>query len=93
MVLHSGVISAKRPVGSRSLRIPPRFPRSNYAELKLAGLSELLLCQSSGGDSIPHTLPGSSSMSPRIQNFLYSPTGIQFTTRAMTLVLTGRPSN
>jgi hypothetical protein len=50
-------------------------------------------CQSVGGDSIPHTLPGSSKVRPRIQNFSYFPGLIQFTTRATTLRLTGSPSN
>lgn len=52
----------------------------------------LVMPQSSGGDSIPHTLPGLSSINPRNQNFSNSPSGMQFTTRAVTLVLVGRPS-
>ena len=49
--------------------------------------------QSSGGVWKPHTLPGSSSASPSSQTFSYSPIGMQFTTRAVTVVLAGRPSN
>ena len=48
--------------------------------------------QSSGGDWMPHTLPGSSSANPSSQSFSYCPKEIQFTTRAVTSVLTGRPS-
>lgn|SRR5579872_5177396 len=43
------------------------------------------VCQSSGGVSIPHTLPGSSRANPRTQNFANSPGQKQFTTRAVTL--------
>lgn len=49
--------------------------------------------QSSGGFAIPQTLPGSSSASPRSQNFSYSPSEMQFTTPAVTLRFAGRPSN
>jgi hypothetical protein len=39
---------------------------------------------------MPQTLPGSSSANPSSQNFSIA---MQFTTRAVTLVLAGRPSN
>ena len=39
--------------------------------------------QSSGGISIPHTLPGSSRASPKSQNCLQSSIWMQFTTRAL----------
>ena len=39
---------------------------------------------------MPQTLPGSSSANPNSQNFSI---GMQFTTRAMTVVLVGSPSN
>jgi len=39
-----------------------------------------------------HTLPGSSSANPNSQSFSYCPIEIQFTTRAVTPVLAGRPS-
>src|SRR5208282_5139140 len=42
---------------------------------------------------MPHTLPGSSSANPSSETFSYSPSEIEFTTRAVTLVLAGRPSN
>jgi hypothetical protein len=48
--------------------------------------------QSSGGVSIPQTLPGSSSPNPRNHRFSYSPTQMQFTTFAVTLCFSGRPS-
>ena len=75
-----------------SLSVTMREQTQSY---KLIGLcaSELLVCQSAGGDSIPHTLPGSSKVRPRIQNFSYFSGLIQFTTRAVTLCLTGSPSN
>ena len=41
---------------------------------------------------MPHTLPGSSSANPKSQSFSYGPIEIQFTTRAVTSVLTGSPS-
>ena len=49
--------------------------------------------QSSGGAWMPHTLPGSSSANPSSQSFVYSPSEMQFTTRAAMLVTAGRPSN
>jgi DNA-binding NarL/FixJ family response regulator len=49
--------------------------------------------QSSGGFSIPQTLPCLSSASPTSQNLSYSPREMQFTTRAVTPFLAGRPSN
>ena len=42
---------------------------------------------------MPHTLPGSSSANPNSETFSYSPSEIEFTTRAVMLVLAGRPSN
>lgn len=47
--------------------------------------------QSSGTGSIPHTLPDSFRARPRSQSFSYSPREIQWTTRAATSVLVGRP--
>jgi hypothetical protein len=41
---------------------------------------------------MPHTLPGLSSANPSSQSFSYCPIELQFTTRAVALVLTGRPS-
>ena len=49
--------------------------------------------QSSGGVSTPQTFPGSSSARPMSQNFSYSAREMQFTTRAVTVRLAGRPSN
>ena len=48
--------------------------------------------QSSGGVWTPQMLPRSSSANPSNQSFSYSPIRIQFTTRAVTAVLVGRPS-
>ena len=41
---------------------------------------------------MPQILPGSSSANPSSQSFSYCPIEIQFTTRAVTSVLAGRPS-
>ena len=46
-----------------------------------------------GGIWMPHTLPGSSSANPSNHCFSYSPIKMQFTTRAVTLAPTGRPSS
>ncbi len=63
------------------------------ALLRRYALMDCSCCQSAGGDSIPHTLPGSSKVRPRIQNFAYFSGLIQFTTRAKTPCLPGRPPN
>jgi len=48
--------------------------------------------QSSGGDWMPHTLPGSSSANPNSHSFSYCPIEMQFTTRAVTFLAAGSPS-
>jgi hypothetical protein len=53
---------------------------------------EFYRVQSSGGEWMPQTLPGSSSANPRSQIFSYCPIEMQFTTRAVTLPPAGSRS-
>jgi len=59
--------------------------------LKRPALSMRYRSQSSGGDCIPHTFPGSCSANPSSQSF-WPAIGMQFTTRAATGAFVGRPS-
>jgi len=69
--LADDALAAKRKSRKRAANRIRRNPGAPCNQTHAGAL--LVMPQSSGGEAIPHTLPGSSSINPRNQNFSYSP--------------------
>ena len=85
-----GSLVRRRPRSKPLSRSKHRYSTSVDGIRERCASLELYRVQSSGGEWMPQTLPGSSSANPRSQSFSYCPIEMQFTTRAVTLPPAGK---